>query len=433
MKHIQLIVAFVLLTFSLSFAQREVVDKIMVVVGDEVILVSEFANQVQLAALQAQIKPKNESEVKEFQKQILDQMVSDRMFLLAAKEDTSLTIRDEEIDQMLDEQVSRISQNYATYDEFIKALNDEGLTLRDLKKKYRMDVENQLLKQRFIQQKLYSIAVSKHEVAEFYALYKDSIPPQPEAIKLAHVLLTVNPSQAVLDSVQSQMKELRQMILDGADFATIATNNSSKGAGANGGDLGYLESSDVVPEFARAAFALSVGDISGVIKTQFGYHIIKCEDIKESKFKLRHVLLSVTPSADDSLAVKQLADSLITSARAGDDFAQMAKTYSNDNETRAQGGELGWFASNQMPNEFIDAVSGWTEINDYRGPVPSRFGYHILKLLEYQAAKSYTLEDDFDQIKELARQDKTGQIVDKWIEDLKKTTYIKYYDVLNAN
>lgn len=429
MKLIKIVIVLLLLS-STSFAQREVVDKIMAVIGDEIILVSEFANQIQLVALQTQRKPTTESEVKEFQKEVLEQMVSDRMFLLAAKEDTSLTIRDEEIDQMLEEQVARISQNYETYDAFIEALRAEGMTLRELKKKYRMDVENQLLKQRFIQQKLYSIAVSKHEVGEFYAKFKDSIPSQPEAVKLAHVLLTVKPSQHVLDSVQNRMKELRQMVLDGADFSVIATNHATEGAGINGGDLGYLTKEDVVPEFARAAFTLSVGDISGVIKTQFGYHVIKCEDIKENRFKLRHILLTVTPSADDSLAITQLADSLIKIAREGSDFAQMAKTYSDDNDTRAQGGELGWFASSQMPQEFDDAVSGWTEINDIRGPVISRFGLHILKLIDYQEGRTYTLEDDFDQIKELAKQDKTGQIVDKWIEELKKTTYIKYYEEL---
>ncbi len=430
MKLIKITIALFLIIATTSFAQREVVDKIMAVVGDEIILVSEFANQLQLVALQTQRKPRTEAEVKKFQEEVLEQMVSDRMFLLAAKEDTSLTIRDEEIEQMLEEQVSRISQNYETYDDFIKALNDEGLTLRELKKKYRLDVENQLLKQRFIQQKLYSIAVSRHEVEEFYSKFKDSIPSQPEAVKLAHILLTVKPSQHVLDSVQNRMKELRQMVLDGADFAVVATNYASEGAGSNGGDLGYLSKTDVVPEFSRAAFSLSVGDISGVIKTQFGYHVIKCEGIKNDKYKLRHILLTVTPSAEDSLAIKQLADSLIQAARSGEDFAQMAKTYSDDNDTRAQGGELGWFASSQMPPEFADAVSGWKEIDDIRGPVVSRYGLHILKLLDYQEGRTYTLEDDFDQIKELAKQDKTGQVVDKWIEELKKITYIKYYETL---
>ena len=94
--------------------------------------------------------------------------------------------------------------------------------------------------------------------------------------------------------------------------------------------------------------------------------------------------------------------------------------------TRAQGGELGWFAMEQMPEGFAEVVSGWTTAGEVRGPVKSRFGVHILKLLEYQPGKVLTLEDDFDRIKEMARQDKTGRMVDKWIADLKARTFLEY-------
>ena len=415
----------ILLTSS-AYCQREVVDKIVAVVGDEVILVSEFANQIQLVALQTGQQPRTESEIAKFQKDILDQMISDRLFLIAAKDDTTISIREDEIEMMLDDQVTRIAQNYSTYDEFLAALSEEGLSVRDLKKKYRMDVENQLLKQRFIQRKLYSISISKHEVEEFYNIFADSIPSQPEAVKLAHILLTIKPSQRVVDSIKNRAVELRQMVLDGANLAAISSQYSTSGAGANGGDLGYLSRDDVVPEFARAAFNLSIGDISGVIKTQFGFHVIKCEGKKDDRLWLRHILLSASPSAEDSINTQLLADSLVKSCWDGGDFELMAKTYSEDNETRIQGGELGWYALEQMPPEFLNAITGWKEAGEVRGPVTTRFGLHILKLLDYKSERQYTLESDFDQIKELARQDKTGRFVDDWIKDLKKKTYISY-------
>ena len=407
-------------------AEREVVDKIVAVVGDEVILVSELANQIQLIAFQTGQQPKSEAEMKKFQMDILDQMVSDRLFLLAAKDDTTISIRDEEIEQMLDDQVTRIAQNYPTYDDFLNALASEGLTVRELKKKYRMDVENQLLKQRFINKKLYTISVSRHEVEEFYDKFADSIPSQPEGVKLAHILLTYKASQKVIDSVQALAQQLRKQVLDGADFAELSKTYSVEGAKENGGELGYLSKDDVVPEFARAAFNLNIGDISGAVQTQFGIHVIKCEDINGDRYKLRHILLGTAPSYEDSLATRQLADSLVKECWNGADFALMAKTYSDDNETRAQGGELGWFAAEQMPPEFVNAVSGWKEAGEIRGPIESRFGLHILKLLEYQEGRKYTLESDYDQLKELARQDKTGQIVDEWIAELKQKTYISY-------
>ncbi len=270
-----------------------------------------------------------------------------------------------------------------------------------------------------------TVSVSRKEVEEFFDEYRDSIPAQPEAVKLAHILIEIRPSKEVEDSIKAVATSLRQKAIEGVDFATLSQENSSLGAGANGGDLGYVARGDVVPEFARAAFNLSIGDISGVVRTQFGYHIIKCEGKRGDKLKLRHILLAVMPTHEDTVRAGVVADSLIKAARSGDDFRALAKAFSADNTTRAEGGELGWFATNQMPREFISSVTGWTEVGAIKGPILSQFGLHILKLLDYQPERQYSLAEDFDKIKELARQDKTGRLIDKWVEEFKAKTFIE--------
>lgn len=423
---IQITLLLLLLLVGGVFAQQETVDKTAVVVGDKIILASELASQMQLVAFQTNRRPTTEDEVQKFKTEILEQMISDQLFLAEARKDTTISIRREEIERALEEQIARVAANVGSEEDFLAALAQEGMTLRDLEKRYRGEIENQLLKQRYIQQKLHTVSVSRREVEKFYSEFKDSIPKQPETIKLAHLLLEIKPSPEVEDSVRELAASLRQRILDGADFATLSAQNSSLGAGANGGDLGYIARDDVVPEFARAAFQLDVGDISGVIRSQFGYHVIKCEGKRDDRLRLRHLLLAVPPSAEDSGVVLYLADSLLKEARGGTDFAEMAKTYSSDDDTRGAGGELGWFLVQQMPSEFVTAVSGWKTPGEYRGPVMSKFGVHLLKLLDHQPEKTLSLDDDFDRIKDLARQDKTGREVDKWIEELKKRTYIDY-------
>ncbi len=428
-RHMGYIIAtFIFLATALAgAAERETVDKIIAVVGDRVILASELTGQVQLAALQSGHQPKTEAELEKLKTEILDQMISDQLFLLAAQEDTSISVRDEEVDQALDDHIARISQNFDSNDEFLRALAAEGLTVRELKRRYRQDVENQILKQRYIQKKLASVAISRHEVEEFYAAYSDSLPVQPEAVKLAHILLKIEPSRQIEDSVAALAAELRRQVLNGADFAAISSQYSSLGAGANGGDLGFVSREDVVPEFARAAFNLSVGDISGVIRTQFGYHVIKCEGEQGTRLHLRHILLAVEPSAEDTQKVMTLADSLLQEARSGADFAQMAKIFSADNNSRAQGGELGWFAIADLPPVFAAAAAGWKTPGEYKGPILSEYGVHILKLLDYREEHPLTLEEDYDDIKEMARQQKTARMIDEWIADLKKKTHIEYF------
>ncbi|MFQ6007455.1 MAG: peptidylprolyl isomerase [Candidatus Zixiibacteriota bacterium] len=409
-----------------SFADREIVDRIVAVVGDRIILASELDGQIQLVTFQSGRQPKTEQELQQLKQDILQKMVYDQLFLIAAQEDTSITVRPEEIDQALDDHIADIAQNFESNEKFLEALAAEGLTIRELKKQFHRDIENQILKQRYIQKKVSTVSVSRHEVEEFFARFKDSLPGQPEAVKLAHILIPIEPSQQVEDSVKALASQLRRKVLDGADFAAISAQYSSMGAGANGGDLGYVAKDDVVPEFARAAFNLSVGDISGVIRTQFGYHIIKCEGQKGDRLKLRHVLLAVQPSKQDTLQAIQLADSLLAEVRRGADFQKLAKIFSSDNETRAQGGELGWFATEQLPSEFASEVTGWKTPGEYKGPIYSQYGLHILKLLDYQPAREFTLKDDYDKIKELTRQEKTSKLIDKWISKIKETTFIEY-------
>ncbi len=411
---------------SVAMAGPETVDKIAVVVGNEVILTSELANQIQLAAFQMGKRPKTDEEIRVFQEQILEQMISDRLFLMEAKKDTSITIRRDEIERALQEHIARVRSNFDSEDEFLQALELEGMTLRSLERQYYEDTENNLLRQRFIQKKLSSVSISKYEVEQFYENFRDSIPSQPEGAKLAHILLTTRPNQAVEDSVKALAGDIRQRILDGADFATLAAQYSSFGAGANGGDLGYIGREDVDPEFARPAFNLAEGDISGVIRTPFGYHVIKCEGKRGDRLRLRHVLLGVIPTAADTAATLALADSLISEIHGGADFAELAKTFSTDDDSRIQGGELGWFALTDLPEDFAPSVVGWTTVGEVRGPIVSKFGVHILKLLEYQPAKKLDIGEDYDRIKEMARQDKTGKMVDDWIKEIKSRTFLDY-------
>ncbi|MEA3297570.1 MAG: peptidylprolyl isomerase [candidate division Zixibacteria bacterium] len=426
---------FILILFSVTSitAQRELVDRIVAIVGDEVILASEVASQIQLAAFQGGRNPENEEELKEMTDEILEQMVSEKLFLIAARKDTAISVRPDEVDQALDNRIGEIAKNFSSHDDFLEAIAAEGLTLRGLRKRFRGDVENQILKQRFIQKKLNEVSISRHEVEGFYIKFRDSIPSQPEAARLAHVLLVIEPSREVEDSIRALAGMLRQKIMDGADFATVSMQYSSLGAGANGGDLGYVSRSDVVEKFARAAFRLRIGDISGVVRTKFGYHVIKCEGRRDDRLKLRHLLLAVQPSADDTMRVVALADSLLKAVRDGASFEETAKIFSADNETRAEGGILGWFAIEQLPPEFSPVVTGWKTVGEYRGPVFARQGIHLLKLLDYQPEKEYTLDEDYDDIKELARQDKTGRLVDDWIEEFKAETFIEYrLDDINA-
>lgn len=403
----------------------EPVERIVAVVGDDPILSSELAAQIQLLAIQRGVRPKNEQEMRELQEQILNDLIAERLMLIEAQKDTMVRVTDEQIEQGVEEHIRSLINQFSSEDAFLNELEKEGMTLRAYKKKLHPEIKNQMMKQQLINMKLADISISNQEVHEFYENYKDSIPDQPEAVKLAHILITFQPSGSTEDSVKKTAETVRQNAVAGADFATLAATYSDGPGALSGGDLGYLSRSDVVPEFGRAAFNLAIGDISGVIRTVYGYHIIKCEDRKEDKGHFRQILFEVLPTAADSALSYKLIDSILTEIRDSADFRELAKIYSADDESRKQGGELGWFAIADLPTEFREGVKKFKEIDDVYGPVRSEYGLHIIRLLDRQEARKITIEDDFDRIKEMARQSKTGDYVDQWVEEMKEDVYVE--------
>jgi peptidyl-prolyl cis-trans isomerase SurA len=419
------IILLIILTLpSLSLA-AESIEGIIAIVGNEPIMISELAAQMQLLAIQRGLKPETQEEIDLFQQEVLDQMISERLFLAEARKDSMIRVSDEEVMQTLDEHIAKTASQFPTEEQFLQQLAAEGLTLRTFKKNLKPEIRNQLLKQRLVASKLSSISVSRQEVFEFYEEYQDSIPIQPQAIRLAHILVTFQPSGGTEDSVLKYAEEVRSNVAGGADFASVAATYSAGPSALSGGDLGFIARSDVVDEFGRVAFNLSPGDISGPVRTQYGYHIIKCEEIKGKKAHLRHILFMVNPTAADSALSYFLVDSLVNEIRAGTDFKELAKIFSADDESRRQGGELGWFAVADLPPGFQVALDKLPEIGDVYGPAHSEYGLHILKKLDWRDEKRLNPDDDFDQIRDIARQLKTTDFVDQWIREIKERTYVE--------
>ena len=408
-----------------SLYAQEPVERIIAVVGKEPIMASELAAQIQLYAIQTGFKPNTQEDVDNLQRDILEQMINERLFLLEAKKDTSIRIGDDEVDMAVDQQIAQVADQFESENEFLSELSKEGMSLRQYRKKLRPEIENQLYKQRMINKKISEISLTQKEVLEFYDEYKDSIPIQPEAIRLSHILITFQPSKLTEDSVKALAEAIRDSAVAGADFTDLATRYSSGPTALNGGDLGFVSSDDVVPEFGSVAFKLNPGDISGIVRTEIGYHIIKCEEIRRGRSHLRQIFFDVTPTAIDSLLSYQLVDSLIRELDNGADFKELAKVYSADDDSRKQGGELGWFSVDNLPPGFAAGIDSLNGVGSYYGPVPSDYGLHILKEEGYSEEHKLNPDEDFDRIKDLARRTKTDEFVANWLKQVKERTYVE--------
>ena len=412
----------VIASFPLSISQ-EILDRIIAVVGDKIILESELDFQVQLFTAQMGKRLTNQKELDDLKKDLLNQMINDKLILIQAEKDTLLNVTSSEVDQALENHLKEIKSQFASEEAFRQELEAEGLTEKELRKRYKEQAKNELLMNKLISSRLSRVSVSSNEVKGFFEQYQDSIPEQPESANLSHILLQIKISESSLDSLKIKAEHLLAQAKGGEDFADLAKRYSDDPTKERGGDLGFFQKGDLLPEFEKEIFSLNPGEMK-VIQTSLGYHIVKLEERQGETVHARHILLKAEPSGEDTNLVKQTADSLYNLLTAGQDFAELAKTFSDDEESKKMGGDLGWYPVQQLPEGLRIAVRNLS-VGEISQPTLSEYGWHILKIKEKREKRKLNLDQDWDLVKDMAKRRKTSQKVDEWVSKLREEFYVE--------
>ena len=216
-------------------------------------------------------------------------------------------------------------------------------------------------------------------------------------IKAAHILILVDENAAPADTLvaYNKAKEIRGRALKGEDFGQLAVEFSQDpSAKENKGDLGYFSSFRMVYAFESAAFRTPIGTISNPIRTRFGYHLIKVEDVRDNRgeVSVAHIMI-LTPKEDkpeDKAAAKTKIDDIYQKLQQGEKFEELAKQFSEDKSSSSRGGVLTRFGSGQLSaEEFENVAFTLTAQNPISTPFQTRFGWHIVKLIEKYPLKSF--------------------------------------------
>ena len=409
-----------LILISVAFSQ-EVLDKIVAVVDNEIILQSELEFQVNIFTAQRGIDPNTPG----LKKQILNSMIDDKLVYAQAELD-SIVVTDEEIDQRIDYQIQVFKQQYGSVQRIEEMY---GMSIERIKRELRDDVRKNLMIQRMQQTKFTTIEASRREVEEFFSTFKDSIGMIPEKLTIYHIFK--NPKAS--DKIKKRSRDLAQAILDsikaGVDFSELAKRHSNDpGSAALGGDLGFVKRGVFYPEFEAAAFALNENEISDVVESPVGFHIIQLLERRGESLHTRHILIKIEPDENADLETIQLLSDLRDSVLNGTSkFKELAKIHSDDQETAIFGGSLGTFYINQLDKNLLDIVSKLKE-GEISFPrrleyAPGTYGYHIVYLEKRVPQHPANLDDDYKEIKKLANEYKKQKKYEQWIKDLKKKIY----------
>jgi peptidyl-prolyl cis-trans isomerase SurA len=398
----------------------EPLDKIVAIVGDEMILLSDVQAQ---ALVFAQQDPRVDPNDPILQQKILDQLINEKLVLIKAKED-SITVTDEEIDQQWEFRLKALVQYYGSE----KRIEDiYGMSIPRLKAEYRDEIRKFLLTEKMKEKKFGNIKVSEREVLEFYEQYKDSLPILPEQVELYHIVKSFVPPEEIRRQKFELAKKVRDSIIQTGDFVRFVKAYSDDYSSiSSGGELGWVSRGRFFPEFEQVAFNLQIREVSQPVETPLGYHIIQLLGKSKDSILVRHILFKITPTEEEINKTKRFLDSLRGLFYNGVPFEELAKKFSDEMETRGVGGFLGRFPIDNIPDNIrsiIDTMQAG-EVS-----APSLFkthpveSYHIIYKKKVIPPHKPDPQTDFKELEQICTTYKQNKLYLDWINELRKTIY----------
>lgn len=401
-------------------------DYIVAVVNSEPITNNEVRSRVerlerQFAQQGQAVPPRGE-----FVQQVLDRLIIEKAQLQLAKE-TGIRIDDAMIDQA-EQNVAR--QNQVDVPELRRRLAAEGLPAAQ----FREELRSQLLLTRLRDRELESrIKVSDLDIDQYIREQQASQDSASQDISLGHILVAVpeNASEARVAELRARAQKVHDRVRAGEDFAALARAFSdAAGAAASGGLIGLRPADRYPPLFVQAVQNVADGGVAPIIRSGAGFHVIKVVERRKGgvlgstvvQNHARHILLRPGPQLNESAAVQRLAEFKRRVQAGQADFAQLAREFSQDASARS-GGDLGWANPGLFVPEFEEALNSLSP-GQIADPIISRFGVHLVQLLERREA-TLTQREQRDLARNVVREKKLEDAYAVWAQEVRGRAYVE--------
>ncbi len=412
----------------------QIIDRVVAIVGGNAILESDIENQYINYRLQNQIL----GSATEMRCKILEDILFQKLMVAQAEVD-SLTVDDAQVSSELDRRLSGFINQFGSQ----KKLEEYyGKSLVDIKSELYDIVKEQMLAQQVQQNIIQNVQVTPSEIRSYFkSIPKDSIP----LIKTEYVIRQIvkNPPISIEEKlrVKEKLLELRKRILNGESFSTMAILYSEDpGSAKNGGELGYYGRGQLYPEFEAVAFKLKPGEISDVVETKAGYHIIQMIDRKGDFINVRHILMVPKVSPADLAKARSILDSVAQLIRNDSITFDEAVEKFSDGDNKNNGGYLinPYTGGIEFEGEQLDQQVSFTiekmKPGEISNPVPMKTeenqkdAYRLLYLESKTKPHRANLKQDYSKIQQWALQHKQMETISKWINQKAAKTYIRIID-----
>jgi len=421
-KYTHNIILVIFFLISSSSLKSQVVDGIAAIVGDEIILKSEVDQFAQSQALSMRIDPsRSPSLYQSIWRKTLDTMIDQKILLDRAELD-SVDVSEKEIEQALNQQIEAIIQRIGSKE---KAEEIIGYPISRLRRNYREEIRKQRLVEKIQQQKFNDITVSRREVEDFFKEYGDSLPEINPAVKISHILLEIKAGLNADSLAYHKIDSILTLINSGEEFSELATKYSDDTNSAlNGGLLGFMKRGTLVADFEEAAYSLAPGDISKIVKTEFGYHIIKLVERRGERINVKHILIMPKTGNYDEEKVIVALNKLRTRIISGESFVDLAVKFSDDPEVASNKGNLGWYDLTSLSIPQFTELLDTLKVGHISKPVKTEFGYHIVKSIDIMEGGKLTLQDNWTELEAIVIRNKRLDVYDDWLNSIRDEVYI---------
>ena len=414
-----------------SFAQDKVVDQIVAVVGGNIILKSD------IEAMNMNQQAQGITSEGDMKCEILEEFLINKLLVAEAELDSTIEVSPSQVNQQMDAQI----QSYLTYfgtESAVEAYFKKPMAT--IKSEMQENIREMLFSQQMRSKIVEDVTVTPSEVRYYFRnLSKDQIPTIPTEYEYAQITVQPKIDLEEENRVKAKLREIKRRIEGGSSFAAMAVIYSEDpGSAKDGGAIDYLGRGQLDPEYAATAFNLKGDQVSNVVESAFGYHIIQLIDKQGGKVKTRHILMKPKVSVEAKELAYNRLDSMANMIRRNDiQFEQAATMFSYDKNTRNNGGVA--INPNNMSSKFaVEDLDGdvskilttmkTNEISDpfeTIDPENQQTIYKIIKLTNKIEAHKADLQNDYQTLADLYLNKKKEDVLQEWIAKQQSQTYIR--------
>lgn len=412
---------------SSTYAQDQLIDRIVAVVNDGVVLQSEVDQETAAIKLQAREAGQQLPSSNVLAQRILERLVLNKVQMQQAKK-TGINIDEDTLNRAI---TSIARNNNMDLSAFRQALRSQGIEYQVFRENIREELTISRIRTRDVDAK---VNISPRDIESYLARNNDNSSVNKSSYKIRHILIGLpeGASAEQIKSANDKALELLKLIRTGGNFAKLAATHSDGSKALDGGSIGWRNPEELPTLFSDALRKLSIGQTSEPLRSANGFHLLRVENIQDqekhiaTETRARHILLRDAIEGGDNDANRIKLQALKERVESGTPFEAVAKEFSHDSNSAANGGELPWFRPGEMVAEF-EQVAASLPIGTISEPFHSSFGWHIVEALERRAYNP-SLESKRAEAEATLKKARSDEEYDLWLRKLRSEAYVEIRD-----